>query len=147
MKENGVWRTIHGAKVFIRNGETPMDAFIRQQGKRKKTRYSVKYGEDEKEFRTYKEALEFAKKNPKSEKIYEHNKDGSNFEKLDIQRDLIDKGKLNITASRALENIKSSLDDEGIIVGFDLEDYLENGGSEKEIEKIAGKNWKRKIEK
>lgn len=35
MNEDGVWRTINGARVFIKNGETPMDAFIRQQSKSK----------------------------------------------------------------------------------------------------------------
>jgi len=32
---DGVWRTINGRKVFIREGQSPMDAFIRQTGIKK----------------------------------------------------------------------------------------------------------------
>lgn len=46
MKEDGVWRTINGARVFIRNGETPMDAFIRQKSKKKKTIYEDNENEE-----------------------------------------------------------------------------------------------------
>lgn len=34
MEEDGKWVTINGAHVFIKNGQNPMDAFIRQKSKK-----------------------------------------------------------------------------------------------------------------
>ncbi len=36
MQEDGVWRTINGAKVFIKNGQSVMDAFVRQKANKQK---------------------------------------------------------------------------------------------------------------
>ena len=36
MQEDGVWRTINGAKVFIKNGQSVMDAFVRQKAYKQK---------------------------------------------------------------------------------------------------------------
>lgn len=36
MNDDGKWVTINGTHVFIENGQSPMDAFIRQKGKNKK---------------------------------------------------------------------------------------------------------------
>lgn len=43
--EQGRWVTINGTHVFIKNGQSPMDAFIRQKGKNKKVDYK-KYLEE-----------------------------------------------------------------------------------------------------
>ena len=40
MEEDGRWVTINGAHVFIKDGQSPMDAFIRQKGGTKEKDYS-----------------------------------------------------------------------------------------------------------
>ena len=37
MQENGRWVTMNGTHVFIKDGQSPMDAFIKQKGKVSKT--------------------------------------------------------------------------------------------------------------
>lgn len=40
-EQNGRWVTINGAHVFVKDGQGPMDAFIRQKGKDKKEKYET----------------------------------------------------------------------------------------------------------
>lgn len=37
--DEGRWITINGAHVFVKDGQNPMDAFIKQESKKKKTGY------------------------------------------------------------------------------------------------------------
>lgn len=41
MNEDGKWVTMNGTHVFIKEGQNPMDAFIKQRGKEKKKQSPV----------------------------------------------------------------------------------------------------------
>ena len=61
MNENGRWVTMNGRHVFIKDGQSPMDAFIRQKGKEPKEYVDTyKYGIDEESDDAYDEYVEMS---------------------------------------------------------------------------------------
>jgi len=84
-EDDGVWRTINGQHIFIKEGQSPMDAFIKQTGKnnrKKEDKADEKISSEEQQitlehekgkidrdyrsFNKMKENLEELKTNPKS---------------------------------------------------------------------------------
>jgi len=92
MQEEGRWVTINGAHVFVKEGQNPMDAFIRQKGKsEKKQNYSldvenswIKYVTPTQK-KYFKKALDFAIKNNQNDVQVNRVEFHFDFDKMEVK--------------------------------------------------------------